>query len=170
VASSTNTKPQRNDDDRVSGPLRCQNSVHIPKSHGSADGNRVFAPHRAAEHLGALLSEKRARPAPPRADYQPMIDQARTGENNSPPTASSQPQRASSGLSDFRCKRVCHCQLLLRSIRPSKVIANAFSAAFQRVTQRCVARRCLGDRVNLDGVVGDDLGRSAPVLRRSFRR
>jgi hypothetical protein len=40
------------------------------------------------------------------------------------------------GLSDFRCKRVCHCQLLLRSIRPSKVIANAFSAAFQRVTQR----------------------------------
>lgn len=32
---------------------------------------------RAANHLGELLTEKRARPAPPRADYQTLIDQAR---------------------------------------------------------------------------------------------
>jgi phospholipase C len=32
---------------------------------------------RAAHHLGGLLSGKRARPAPDRADYQPLIDEAR---------------------------------------------------------------------------------------------
>jgi phospholipase C len=33
---------------------------------------------RAAEHLGGLLSAKRARPAPARSDYQTLIDQTRT--------------------------------------------------------------------------------------------
>jgi hypothetical protein len=32
---------------------------------------------RAAQHLGGLLDGKRARPAPPRSDYQALIDEAR---------------------------------------------------------------------------------------------